>query len=291
MNNFIISLNRFFKNKNTVTILGVIAVILILFFGYRFQINKMVSPVKNIPIATKTIQPRTEITGDMIEYVNVAPVVLDKGSIITNSAAIIGKYSNYNTVIPKGSYFYNDTVIDEAKLPDSAFVNLKKGEIPYNFPVDIDSTYGNSIFPENYIDIYMKAYNEEGKLMVGKLIENVKVLAVKDSTGKHVFENTEEDRQPAYLIFGVKSEINILLRKASYMNNFSVELFPVPHGVVVKAEEGETLVTSETLKNFINANTVPNDEIEDKTEETEQKKTTKKNTTSTTDDTSSSTTR
>ena len=56
------------------------------------------------------------------------------------------------------------------------------------------------------------------------------------------------------------------------MNNFSVELFPVPHGVVVKAEEGETLVTSETLKNFINANTVPNDEIEDKTEETEQKK-------------------
>lgn len=106
--------------------MGVIAVILILFFGYRFQINKMVSPVKNIPVATKTIQPRTEITGDMIEYVNVAPVVLDKGSIITNSAAIIGKYSNYNTVIPKGSFFYNDTVIDEAKLPDSAFVNLKK---------------------------------------------------------------------------------------------------------------------------------------------------------------------
>ena len=46
MNNFMISLKRFFKNKNTVTILGVLAVILILFFGYRYQINKMVSPVK-----------------------------------------------------------------------------------------------------------------------------------------------------------------------------------------------------------------------------------------------------
>lgn len=263
MNNFKVSMMRFFKNKNTVTILGVLAVILILFFGYRYQINKMVSPVKDIPIATKTIQPRTEITKDMIEYVDVAPVVLQKGDIIQSSASIIGKYSNYNTVIPKGSFFYKDTVIDEDELPDSAFVNLKKGEIPYNFPVDIDSTYGNSIFPENYIDIYMKANNEEGKLMVGKLIENVKVLAVKDSQGRHVFENTEESRQPAYLIFGVKSEINILLRKASYMNNYSVELFPVPHGVEVKAEKGETLVTSETLKNFINANTVPNDEIED----------------------------
>lgn len=278
MNNFKVSMMRFFKNKNTVTILGVLAVILILFFGYRYQINKMVSPVKDIPIATKTIQPRTEITDDMIEYVDVAPVVLQKGDVITNKNFIVGKYSNYNTVIPKGSFFYNDTVIDEANLPDSAFVNLKKGEIPYNFPVDIDSTYGNSIFPENYIDIYMKANNEEGKLMVGKLIENVKVLAVKDSSGKHVFENTEEDRQPAYLIFGVESEINILLRKASYMGNYSAELFPVPHGVEVKAEEGETMVTSETLKNFINANTVPNDEIEDK-EDTTNEKTTKKTST------------
>lgn len=275
MNNFIISLKRFFKNKNTVTILGVLAVILVLFFGYRYQINKMVSPVTGIPIATKTIQPRTEITKDMIEYIDVAPVVLQKGDIIQSSSAIIGKYSNYNTVIPKGSFFYKDTVIDEAKLPDSAFINLKKGEIPYNFPVDIDSTYGNSIFPENYIDIYMKANNEEGKLMVGKLIENVKVLAVKDSSGRHVFESTSEDRQPAYLIFGVKADINILLRKASYMGNYSVVLFPVPHGVEVKVEEGETAVTSQTLKDFINANTVPNDEIEDQdTSDTDTKNTT-----------------
>lgn len=279
MNNFIISLKRFFKNKNTVTILGILAVILILFFGYRYQINKMVSPVKDIPIATQTIQPRTEITDDMVEYVNVAPVVLQKGAILTSKAAVIGKYSNYNTVIPQGSFFYKDTVTSEEKLPDSAFVNLKKGQVPYNFPVDMDTTYGNSIFPENYIDIYMKANNEEGKLMVGKLIENIKVLAVKDSDGKHVFENTEENRAPAYLIFGVKPEINILLRKASYMNNYSVELFPVPHGVEVKAEKGETLVTSETLKTFINANTVPNDEIDD-TKTTEETKTTEKTKTS-----------
>ena len=289
MNNFIISLKRFFKNKNTVTILGVLAVILVLFFGYRYQINKMVSPVTGIPIATKTIQPRTEITKDMIEYIYVAPVVLQKGDIIQSSSAIIGKYSNYNTVIPKGSFFYKDTVIDEAKLPDSAFINLKKGEIPYNFPVDIDSTYGNSIFPENYIDIYMKANNEEGKLMVGKLIENVKVLAVKDSSGRHVFESTSEDRQPAYLIFGVKADINILLRKASYMGNYSVVLFPVPHGVEVKVEEGETAVTSQTLKDFINANTVPNDEIEDQdTSDTDTKNTTTNSTKNTTNSTKKS---
>ena len=46
------------------------------------------------------------------------------------------------------------------------------------------------------------------------------------------------------------------------MSNFSVELFPVPHGVNGAAEvEGATVVSSQTLKDFINANTVPNDEF------------------------------
>ena len=74
------------------------------------------------------------------------------------------------------------------------------------------------------------------------------------------------------------------------MGNYSVVLFPVPHGVEVKAEEGETMVTSQTLKDFINANTVPNDEIEDaKKEETKAKD--KTATKTTTDKTTSKTTK
>lgn len=259
MNNITMTLKRFFSNKNTVTILGVLACILILFFGYRYQIKKQVNPVTGIPVANTTIQPRTKITSDMISYVDVAPVVL-QDNVIRSSAQIIDKYSNYNTVIPEGSMFYTNTVVDEDKLPNSAFVSLAEGEVPYNFPVTIDSTYGNSIMPESYIDIYMKATNDKGTLMVGKLLENIKVLAVKDSAGKHVFENSEEDRTPAYLIFGLQSNLNILLRKASYMSNYSVELFPVPHGTTV-SEEGATEVSSQTLQDFINAKTVSNDEI------------------------------
>ena len=267
MNNLVISLQKFFKNKNTVTIIGVVAIILILFFGYRYQIKKQVSPISGIPVAKDTIQPRTKIEEDDLDYISVAPIVLQKGSVITNKGQIVGKYSNYNTIIPKGSMFYNDTVVNESQLPDSALIQVADGEVPYNFPVNMDTTYGNSIFPGNYIDIYMKAERKDGKLMVGKLLENVKVLAVKDSSGRHVFENSSESRTPAYLIFGVTSEVNILLRKASYMGSYSTVLFPVPHGVSVEQEDGETTVTSQTLKDFINANTVANDEIEDKVSE------------------------
>ena len=261
MNNFIIAAKRFLRNKNTVTILGVLIIILILFFGYRYQINKMVSPVSNIPVAAVTIQPKTKITSDMIEYIDVAPIVL-QSNVITNRNAVIGKYSNYNTVIPQGSMFYKDVVVDESLLPDSAFVELADGEVPYNFPVTMDTTYGNSIYPGNYIDIYMKALNEDGQLMVGKLIENVKVLAVKDAQGRHVFEDSSEARTPSTLIFGLEPELNILLRKASYMASFSTILFPVPHGTTIATAEGETAVSSQTLKDFINANTVQNDELQ-----------------------------
>ena len=266
MNNFMISLKRLFRNKNTVTILSVIAVIAILFIGYRIQVGRAVKPVPNVPVAASTIQPRTKITADMISYVDMASVAVPS-NVYTNSNSIIGKYSNVNTIIPSGSMFYHEALISEQQLPDSAFVDLKKDEIPYNFPVNIDSTYGNSIFPGNYIDIYMKAENEQGTLMVGRFLENVKVLAVKDAQGQHVFENTTEARTPAYLIFGLKSNLNILLRKASYTRDYSLELFPVPHGTKVSVKEGETEVSSQTLQSFIEANTVPNDELEDKKDE------------------------
>lgn len=260
MNNILMSFKRLFRNKNTVTILGVVAVIAILFIGYKIQINNAVKPIPNIPTAAETIQPRTKITSEMITYIDMASIAVPD-NVYTNSNSVVGKYSNYNTIIPEGSMFYKESLVTEEDLPDSAFVDIPKGQIPYNFPVDMDSTYGNSIFPGNYIDIYMKAENENGQLMVGKLIENVKVLAVKDSEGQHVFENSTEARTPAYLIFGLNAEMNILLRKASYMYNFSVELFPVPHGTKVTTGKEETEVSSQTLKEFINAKTVPNDEI------------------------------
>ena len=261
MNNIIVTFQRFLKNKNTVTIIGVVAVIGILYWGYNMQINNAVTPVRNIPVAVDTIQPRTKITKDMIEYVDVAPVVLSD-NVIRVASQVIGKYSNYNTVIPQGSMFYQDTLVTEAELPDSAFTQVGKNEVVYNFPVTMDSTYGNSIFPGNKIDIYMKATTDTGQIMVGKLVENIKVLAVKDKDGRHVFENTEEARTPSMLIFGVDPEINILLRKASYMDDFDVELFPVPHGQEVD-ESGETQVSTQYLKDFINANTVVIDQSTD----------------------------
>lgn len=261
MNNIMVSFKRFLKNKNTVTIIGILAVLGILYYTYNSQINKAVTPV-SVPVAATDIQPRTLITDDMVTTMNV-PAVAIKENVIRVKNQIVGKYSNYNTLIPEGSMFYTSTVIKKEDLPNYAIINTAEGEIPYYFPVNMSTTYGNSIMPNSYIDIYMKAENENGVVMVGKLIENIKVLAVKDSSGRNVFEDTSESRTPASLIFGVEPKINILLKKAEYIDQYSVVLFPVPHGGTIEKQEGEVAVTSETLKTFIEAHTVPNDDIKE----------------------------
>lgn len=247
-------LKRFITNKNTVTIIGLILIVGILYFVYNNQIKKATNPIK-VPVAKVTIQPKTLITKDMIEYIEV-PAVSVKKTTITNTQNIIGKYSNYNTMIPAGSMFFTDALITKDELPDSALMDVAEGEVLYNFPVTMNTSYQNSIMPGTKIDIYMKAKNDDNVLMVGKLLENVNVLAVKTSDGLNVFEDTSERRTPAYIFFGVSPEIHILLRKASYLSSYSVELFPVPHGTTYTTDSETAFVSTDELKEFINAHTV-----------------------------------
>lgn len=282
MNNFTNSIKRFFKNKNTVTILGVVLVIGILYFGYKYEIKKAVDPVTGIPVATQDIQPRTLITADMVSTVDIAPIMLND-KVITSTALVVGKYSNYNTMIPEGSLFFNGVVVNKEDLPNASLVNVKEGEVVFPFPVDMDLTYGNSMMPNTLVDIYMKATDDDGKVMVGKLLSNVEILAVKDAEGRNVFENTAEAREPAYLYFGFKQNVFLLMKKATYL--YDVELFPVPMGQKVNVESS-TQVSTEQLKNYIEARTitVSEDEIINGADNNSTKNGTDNNTTNNTGD-------
>lgn len=266
MNNLMFNVRRFLANKNTVTIIGVLLAVLILYFGYNYRIQQAIRP-QRLPYALKTIQPREKITADMVGYTNVPPKLI-MGDVLLDANLIIGHNANYNTVIPVGSLFFKQAITTASQLPDYAFTNIPEGHIPFNFIVNTETTYGNSMFPDNYINIYFKALNEEGKVIIGKLIENIKVLAVKDTSGKHVFENTEVDRVPHTLLFSVPEDIHLLLRKALYLNsvnNIRAELIPVPNIIAYHGDVGSLMVTNQYLRTYIEVNTgfVPEDQLPD----------------------------
>lgn len=253
MNNILISLKKFITNKNVVTVIGVIIILALLYWGYTSTINSKTAPVK-IPVATQTIQPRTKITDDMVTYITV-PGAEISSNVKRTSQSIIGLYTAVNTVIPAGSMFYSDVLVKESELPDSAFVEVPEGQRPYALSVTTASTYGNSIFPGNIIDVFMKATDENGQVMVGRLLQDVKVLAVKDSSGNNVFENTTANRTPSTLTFGVPEDIYVLLKKAEYLKSLGVELFPAPRGGVIQTEGAITVDRSE-LVSYIESKSV-----------------------------------
>ncbi len=262
MKNFQMTLKKFLSNKNTVTILGVLLAVVVLYVGYNYRIKVKTNPIK-VPYAINDIQARTRITSDMIGTIDVPPAML-KGNPYTNKTDIIGKYVNVDCRIPKGSLFYASSIVSKDDLPDALISQYPDGYVLVNMDVTTASTYGNMVYPGNYIDIYLKVVNNidtteakiTDKIMIGKLIENVKVLAVIDANGNDVFADMEDIKTPAQIIFAVPEEYHILLRKAMYLRSYSATLIPVPTNESLKDEPGAVAISNESLKDFINRVTV-----------------------------------
>ena len=263
MGNATNGLKKFLQNKNTVTVVGVVLAVLVLYVGYNMRVKSAVNPI-TVPYAKETIKGGTQITQDQVGTIQVPPSML-KGNVLTQQSQIIDKYARPDSIIPEGSLFYSTAVVEEALLPASIILKYPKGYVLYNMAVTTQSTYGNSIYPENYIDIYLKAVNkitgnevtaDADKIMLGKLVENVKVLAVKDASGQPVFANLDEQRTPAMIVFAVPEDMYILLKKAEYLRNYDTTLIPVPTNESLSDKPGDVSISSEDLKNWINRVTV-----------------------------------
>ncbi len=260
MSNLITGIKKFLSNRNTVTVVGVLLGVLVLYIGYNMRVNQAITPI-SVPYATVTINPKTQITSDMIGMMQIPRSMVQNSSIYLTASEVVNKYSNFDSVIPAGSLFYRRAVVEKSALPDSLIrEDYPDGYVLVNMTLNMTLSYGNQIIPGNYVDIYLKAINnldenvanQKDTIMVGKLIENVKVLAVLDGNGQNVFDNVEEERTPAMMIFAVPEEYHILLRKTMYLRTYDATLLPVPTRESLKEQPGEVRISSEELRDWIN---------------------------------------
>ena len=267
MNNFVIGLKRFFTNKNVITILLVIVILGVLFWGYKSTIEKETNPV-TVPVAAREIAPQTKITNDDVTEAKIAGSMLSS-NVVRSKDFIVTQYTKVNVTVPEGSVFYTEWLDDEENIPGNwlELLDREADEKGWYMDVDLVSTYGNSVVPNSYIDIYMKATADNGTVMFGRLLKDVKVLVVHDSTGNNVFSSTNEDEEPAHIGFGVNPDTYILLNKIGYL--YDVELIISPRGVT-PPEEGYAIVTSSTLRDYVDARTITVEEDEITKEEVEE---------------------
>lgn len=265
MGNLILSLKKVIINKNSVTILGLILCIFIIFYSYNKRVSDSINPI-TVPYAKVQILSGTQITSKMVGTTKVPPSMLE-GDVIRSVSEVVDRYSNADTIIPSGSLFYQRTVVDREDLPANIILDYPTGYVLYNMKVNTETTYGNSIYPGNYIDIYLKVETKSidgkvtnastlDKVMMGKLFSHIKVISVMDKSGLPVFEDSKESRAPAMIVFAIPEEYFILLTKAYYLRNYNSTLIPVPTKESLKESPGEIEMSSEYLKEWINNVTI-----------------------------------
>ena len=253
---------KFLGNKNVVTLLGMIVIVIVLYMFYLWRVRSAVN-FKDVVIADKNIDRMTELDRSMYKTEGI-PETAIIGNVIYNPDQLNGKFSGVNSYIPIGSFFYYSSessagnVVDKYDLP-IAFLfefDLDKDIVAYNYLVNNETTYSNSVLPGNYIDVYLRIAKESDagdvKYTFGKLVENVKVLSVKDGSGRNVF-SPEQTRSPAMIIFGVDVETNKYLRTAETLAG-TVEIIIVPTNVNLFDDDPstyETAMTTQELKDYL----------------------------------------
>ena len=218
-----VPLKKFLSNKNTITILGVLIGVVVLYVGYNWRVTKSIEPV-SVPISAATMIAGTRITEESIQYADLPKdVISGMENIITNVADIKGKIVSFDSKIPQNGFFFQENVMSEDEMPDSLFSNIQDGYTILAFDVDNKSTYGNAIFPGNTIDLYLEGVSDDQKAIYSRFISSIQVLAVRDKDGRDVFIDRENMGEPEVMSFAVPEYLYLLLMRAQ-LTGFTLHL-------------------------------------------------------------------
>ncbi len=257
MNSAVVKLKRFISNKNTVTILCVIAGVLVLYFGYDYRVKSAIDP-QMVPYAKVKLEPRHVITAEDLGMMQVNSAVIEKATnLIMTYDELIGKEVTYGNTIHAGSLFYKDDVTNKELSPDYVLESIEDHNTAFSLSVDPLSTYGNNIAIGSYIDLYFKGIDDYDKIIYTNFVKSIRVLDVRDSSG--VSLANAKSAEPAELLFSVPDTLYSLLVKAQAFG----ELVPIRRDGSYTAKPGETQVASNYVQNFIleKSAVIPDEEI------------------------------
>lgn len=237
------------KRNNKLIGFGVIVVLaIILAVSFSFLISSKTKPTK-VLVAKENITQRTEITEEMLEEVEVPSVYLDTQEVYHSKDDIVGKVVNINNSIPKGSMVYKTAVVNKDAITDAGVLGLGSDEVLLTIPVDMTTTNANSLIDGMNVDLYFKASGREIELMFGKLIENAKIIAIKDANGKDVLADPNNPGVPAYALFGVKQDVFETINKATSLGTITI----TPNTESYKTDKETKIVTGDVLS-YIESN-------------------------------------
>ena len=225
MGNLVGTLKKFISNKNTVTILVVIAGIIVLWYFYNSRVNSAITTIK-IPYATERVNSGYKIDTEKISTKEITKSTLKDSDIVTSLSELEGKYICVRNAIPKNGFFYKSQLCNREQIQNRLTDSLQDGWTLYGLDVNMRSTYANSILQDSYIDLYLSAVDGD-EIIFGSLIKGIKVLDVRDGNGKSLFWDASAGNS-SQLLFAVPDDLFRLLTTATELiSSNSIDVFPV----------------------------------------------------------------
>jgi len=198
-------------------------------------------------IETKSMLSRNNISYQIHNLINV------NDSYVRITISLVSAYdiklNDFELIIDE--LFNRLVFVEKGQLPRADTSLTNDGEQIYTWVVNPSLfTHGNSIFPGTRLDIVVRAV-KDGKIIMGKLLENVEVIAVRDSVGRNISINDTRSGTPATILFACPEDICDVLKQSENIKVPGFELFLAIPGVDIPSE---LFVSIEILIDFIKSN-------------------------------------
>lgn len=205
------------SKKRLIVLLLNIIFICLLIFGAKLYCDKRLE-MKKAYIAKYDLVNRTLISDDEIEEVLVPSNYLNK-EVLTKKEEIIGKFVKINTIVPKGSFFYNGALDELSNMKDSINSSLNEGEVSFDIPANKISVNQAYLLKGMYVDLYLTVNKD--RVVSDLLINNVKVIGLYDINHKEI-KDYDNESLLGTLSLAVPSNSVSYLNKAMVVGELSV---------------------------------------------------------------------
>lgn len=199
------------KNKKLIAGLSIVLIILVNICLFKVILDKTIDLVE-VPISKEEIKPRTQITSNMIEFIEV-PSIYVSDDVLILKEDILDKYTEIEGIIPKGSLFYKTMLYEETELPDYPALKLKENQNVFTLSTDLLKSSGNSFVSNQSVDLHVTIEKKKENPVTDLLLSSVRVLNVIDRKGNDMKDS--ESNIPYLINLAVDNEYIGLLKMAS----------------------------------------------------------------------------
>ncbi len=163
-------------------------------------------------VASHDILPRSCIEEEDIQVVKIPNIYLQDNAF-DKKTDIIGKYTDIQGMIPKGSLFYKSMLKQQEELSDYPSTKLLEGQMAYSLAASIIDLAGNTIVEDQRVDVYVTLNGNNNIPVVDKLISNARVLSIHDSKGYNI-THPKSTKIPSVIILAIDEKSVEFLAKA-----------------------------------------------------------------------------